>query len=89
MQIDKPQTHLIQAKTLEEVEDRINSWVKNSGLNTMVLPNFNILPLIIKGEILFVGVIIYTGADPYKIDNDMSAAKKEEGTGTGGQGEKL
>lgn len=85
--LNKPQIRIIQADGIEQVEDRVNSWINNSGIQTTII-NMNIMPIMLKGKVLFLGIVTYEG-EPYELKNEMvgtgDCPEAKEDYGTGGK----
>lgn len=59
-----PNIHFIQSHTIEECESNVNVWI-NSLPYLCTIININVLPLIIDGKILYLGVVTFTGQPAY------------------------
>ncbi len=84
--MDKPQVRIIQADTIEQVEDRVNNWINMSGLLTTII-NMNIMPIMLKGKVLFLGIVTYVG-EPYKLEANSrpeGLPEMQDNFGTGGK----
>jgi len=71
----QPNIHFIKAESIEECEIKVNSWIDDLPFMCSVL-GINVLPMILDGRMLFLGVVTFTKQPSYINGGKLGAGEK-------------
>lgn len=66
---DKTQIKLIQANTIEAIENETNIWLSSMGFMNMTL-NVSVFPMMVEGNVVYLAVVVYNSSNVPTYNND-------------------